>query len=163
MNAKLFRDSLFSKSKIRSAHHKNNDFTTAFVSTIAPADAISLRCNHSTRHLKCEPRRRETMKFAPAKKIRDFGCPNPSPASIFSKISSFRNFGVMHQPCLATYNFFVSQRLAVILSENQIQTYCSCMISTLVRNSTFSIAKIRAEDGRVTVLYKLIRVSNCPC
>ena len=51
----------------------------------------------------------------------------------------------------ATYNVFVSQRLAVILSENQIQTYCRCMISRLFPNSIFSIAKIRSKGRKFIV------------
>ena len=37
------------------------------------------------------------MKFAPAKKFHQIWWSNPSPASIFSKISNFRNSGVMHR------------------------------------------------------------------
>ena len=96
MFAKLFRYAFLSATQIRPKGRNSIDCTNAFVRASAPANAISLRCNHSTRHLKYEPRRREAMKFAPAKKIRDLWCPNPSPTSIFSKISSFRNFGVMH-------------------------------------------------------------------
>ena len=96
MGKRNFRDPLISTLEILSKGRKSIHRTSAFVSAIAPAGAISLRCNHSKRHLKYEPWRRKAMKFAPAKKIRDFGCPNPSPASIFSKKSCFRNFGVMH-------------------------------------------------------------------
>ena len=121
MITKLVRDSLFWIEEIDREHRKIPHRTTSIRQATVPADAISLRCNHSTRHLKYEPRRREAMKFAPAKKIHDFLCPNPSPASIFSKISSFRDSGAMHNPGVGTYNFFVSQRLAVILSENKVK------------------------------------------
>ena len=95
---------------------------------------------------KYEPRRREAMKFAPAKKIRDFGWPNPSPASIFWKISSFRNFGVMHHRWLATYNFLDLQRPAVILSEYQLRTMCDNMARKLLRNPFVSITKTWSEN-----------------
>ena len=148
MFSKLFRDSCLSIAKIRPKGGKIIDCTSSFVWAIAPAGAISLRCNHSTKHLKYEPRRREAMKFAPAKKIRDLGRPNPSPASIFSKFSSFRNFGAMHHPSVGTYNLFVSQRLAVILSENKLQGYCTWMISKLFRDSFFSATKFRSKGPK---------------
>ena len=59
-------------SKINRENWKYPHRTTTIRQTIAPAGAISLRCNHSTRHLKYEPRRREAMKFAPARKFCDF-------------------------------------------------------------------------------------------
>ena len=46
----------------------------------------------STSHLEYEPRRREAMKFAPAKKIFRFSLPNPSPASIFHQIFQHLHF-----------------------------------------------------------------------
>ena len=51
------------------------------------------RCSHPTRHLKYQPRCREAMKFAPTKKIHEFWCPKPSPASIFPKKTNFRKLG----------------------------------------------------------------------
>ena len=75
---------------------KSMDCTSAFVRAMAPADAIHLRCNHSTKHLKDEPRRREAMKFAPAKKIRDFWCPNP-----FTSFNIFENFKFSEFRCRA--------------------------------------------------------------
>ena len=68
----LFRVSSFGIKKLDREHRKTIDRTTSIRQAIAPADAISLRCNHSTRHLNLEPRRRETMKFAPAKKFGRF-------------------------------------------------------------------------------------------
>ena len=62
---------------------------------IAPAGAITLRCNHSTNHLNEEARRRKALKFAPATKFEHISYQNGPPASIFSKISSFRDFGAM--------------------------------------------------------------------
>ena len=100
MISRLFRNSTVSIAK--SGPKVENLPFAQFQSSgqLPPADVIYLRCNHSTRHLKCEPRRREAMKFALAKKIRDFCCPHPSPASIFSKNPSFRNVAVMHHPCV---------------------------------------------------------------
>ena len=80
MSRKRFQNTLASSTKIRSKDRKTPNCTNTIVWTIAPAGAISLRCNHSTGHLEYEPRRREAMKFAPAKKFHEFGLPNPSPA-----------------------------------------------------------------------------------
>jgi len=59
------------------------------------------------------------IEIAPANEIHHVRAPNGSDSSIFSKISSFGNFGVIDHRCVATYNFFVWQRLTVILSENK--------------------------------------------
>ena len=48
---KLFPDSSFWIRKIEREHRKTIDRTTSIRQAIVPADAISLRCNHSTRHL----------------------------------------------------------------------------------------------------------------
>ena len=42
--------------------------------------------------MKYEPRRREAMKFAPAKKICDFSWSETSPASLFHEIFENRDF-----------------------------------------------------------------------
>ena len=54
------------------------------------------------------------IEIAPASDFAGFGRPNPSPASIFSKILSFRNCRVHAPSCLDTYNFLDSQRPEVI-------------------------------------------------
>ena len=51
MIAKLFRNSIFPTKKSRYKSRKSIHCTSAIVRTIAPAGAISLRCNHSTRHI----------------------------------------------------------------------------------------------------------------
>ena len=160
--AKLFRDPSISCSEIRSKGRKSIHHTSAFVWVIAPADAIPLRCNHSTKHLQYEPRRREAIKFAPAKKIRDFRCPNPSPTSIFSKFSNFRNFGVIHH--LAWHGIFFrfatagrhtfTKRNSNILKLFGYKFFQGCILFG-TENST--------QTSKTYTLYKRIRVSNCPC
>ena len=49
---KLFRDSLFWSKKIDREDRKRIDCTRSIRQAIAAADAISLRCNHSTRHVR---------------------------------------------------------------------------------------------------------------
>ena len=47
--------------------------------------------------------------------------------------------------CLCTYSFFVSQRPAVILSENEIQTPADTTISKLFQNTSFMVTKTMVE------------------
>ena len=54
-------------------------------------------------------------------------------------------FPVHGTGCLAPYNFFVSQRPAVILSENEIQTPADKMIWTEFLITSFSISKIELK------------------
>ena len=49
--AKLFQTSQFTVAKNRVKMRKRPDRTTAFRGAIAPADDITLRCNHSTSHV----------------------------------------------------------------------------------------------------------------
>ena len=48
---KLVQDSSFWIEEIDREHRKNPHRTTSIRQAIVPADAISLRCNHSTRHV----------------------------------------------------------------------------------------------------------------
>ena len=50
--AKLFRIKSFTVTKIKVKFRKHPDRTTAFRGTIARADDITLRCNHSTSHVR---------------------------------------------------------------------------------------------------------------
>ena len=50
-------------------------------------------------------------------------------------------FPVHGTGCLCTYNFLVSQRPAVILSENKIQTPADTTISKLFQNTSFMVTK----------------------
>ena len=52
--------------------------------------------------------------------------------------------------CLVTYNFFVSQRPAVILSENKIQTPADTTISKLFQNTSFMVTKVMVEVRKRT-------------
>ena len=47
--------------------------------------------------------------------------------------------------CLVTYNFLDSQRPAVILSENEMQTPADTTISKLFQNTSFMVTEIKVE------------------
>ena len=48
----LFQNTQFTVTKIRAKVRKPMDRTTAFRRAIAPVDDITLRCNHSTNHVR---------------------------------------------------------------------------------------------------------------
>ena len=52
----------------------------------------------STNHLEYEPRRREAMKFAPAKKFHGISCPKRSPTSSKHEKSEFSKFSKICSP-----------------------------------------------------------------
>ena len=54
-------------------------------------------------------------------------------------------FPVHGTGCLATYNFLVSQRPAVILSGNEIQTPADTTISKLFQNTSYMVTKTKVE------------------
>ena len=54
---------------------------------IAPADDITLRCNHSTSHVKSYVGAPQGIEIAPASEFHDFRSLSPPPASLFRKIS----------------------------------------------------------------------------
>ena len=51
----------------------------------------------------------------------------------------------MEPVAMVPYNFFVSQRPAVILSGNEIQTPAATTISKLFQNTSFMVTKIKVE------------------
>ena len=55
--------------------------------------------------LELKMRRRKALKFAPARKFEHISYQNGPPASIFSKISSFQNFGVMETDAWSRITF----------------------------------------------------------
>ena len=54
-------------------------------------------------------------------------------------------FPVHGTGCLDPYNFLDSQRPAVILSQNEIQTPADTMISKLFQNTSFMVTKMMVE------------------
>ena len=56
----------------------------------------------------------------------------------------------MEPAAMVPYNFFVSQRPAVILSGNEIQTPADTTISKLFRNTSFMVTKIMVEIRKPT-------------
>jgi len=59
-------------------------------------------------------------------------------------------FPVHGTGCLVTYNFFVSQRPAVILSGNEIQTPADTTISKLFQNTSFTVTEMTVEIRKPT-------------
>ena len=60
--SKLVTNTRFTVTKIMVKVRKHTDRTTAFRRAIAPADDITLRCNHSTNHVKSSLGRRKALK-----------------------------------------------------------------------------------------------------
>jgi hypothetical protein len=85
------------------------------------------------------------IEIAPASEFRDFRRLNPSPTSIYWKISWFSKFPVHGTGAMAPYNFFVSQRPAVILSENEIQTPADTTIFKCFQNASCLVTKIKVK------------------
>ena len=65
-----------------------------FRRAIAPADAITLRCNHSTSHMKSSVAAPQSIEIAPASEIHHVGAPNGSRTSFFGRNLDFRKFRV---------------------------------------------------------------------
>ena len=59
-------------------------------------------------------------------------------------------FPVHGTGCLGTYNFFVSQRPAVILSENEIQTPADTTIFKCFQNAPFMVTKVKVKVRKTT-------------
>ena len=62
---------------------------------IAPAEDITLRCNHSTSHVKWYVSAPQSIEIAPASEFHDFRGLSPPPASLFRKISWFSKIDLM--------------------------------------------------------------------
>ena len=125
-----------------------------------PADDITLRCNHLTNHVKWSVGAPQGIEIAPTKQFRDFRRLNPSPASICWKISRFWKNPPHGTGCLAPYNFFVSQRPAVVLWENGIQTPADTTIFKSFQNTSFMVTKamvkVRKRMDRTTAFRRTI-------
>ena len=89
-----------------------------------PGDGITRRQNHSTNHLRTRARS-ERPPARPEKYTEVLGESMSKQNFRFlksSKKSNFsNNFRLMGHRCLATYNFFISQRPELILWQNKIQ------------------------------------------
>ena len=111
----------FSISKINVKVPKRPNSTTPIRGAIAPAEDITLRCNHSTNHVKWCVGAPQGIEIAPANQFHDFkGLSFPS-AWFFFEIFMIFEIPPHDAGCVGPYNLFVSQRPAVILSENDIQ------------------------------------------
>ena len=71
-------------------------------------------------------------------------------AATLTSVNILENFMISKFPahgtgCLVTSNFFASQRPAVILSENEIQTPADRTISKVFQNTSFMIKKIKVK------------------
>ena len=105
LNKKNFWNPFVSISKNRSEDRQRPDSMASFRREIAPADAITLRCNHSTNHMGWSVGAPQGMEIKPANEFHEFKNLNPSAASIFSKIWSFQNFRLMDQVACARITF----------------------------------------------------------
>ena len=57
----------------------------------------------------------------------------------------------VHGPgCLVPYNFLDSQRPAVILSQNEIQTPADTMISKFFQDTSFTVTKMKVKVRKTT-------------
>ena len=67
----------------------------------------------------------------------------PEPLTSVNILENLMIFKILHHEhgCLGLYNFFVSQRPAVILSENEIQTPADRVILTEFATTSFPISK----------------------
>ena len=105
--SKCFQNTSCLFKKIKVKVRKRPDCTTTFRRAIAPADDITLRCNHSTSHLKWYVGAPQGIEIAPASEFREFRCLNPSPASIIWKISWFPNFRSMEPVACVRITFLI--------------------------------------------------------
>ena len=118
----------FSTSKIKVKVRKRPDHWSAFRGAIAPADDITLQVQPL--YESCEMKRGapQSIEIAPASEFHDFRTLSPNQRHFFLKISRFSKFGLMTTDAWMRITFFVSQRPAVILSENDIQAPADRMI-----------------------------------
>ena len=77
----------FSISKIKVKVPKRTNSVAPIRGALAPAEDITLRCNHSTSHVKRSVGAPQGIEIAPANEFYDFRSFNPPPASLFQKIS----------------------------------------------------------------------------
>ena len=64
--------------------------------------------------------------------------------------------------CVGSYNFFVSQRPALILSGNQIQTYSNRIITRNLHEQFWTTEKIKSKGRKFTHRTSPIRGANPP-
>ena len=77
----------FSASKIEVKDPKRMNSVAAIRGAIAPVEDITLRCNHSTSHVKRKMGAPQGIEIAPASEFHDFRGLSHPPASLFRKIS----------------------------------------------------------------------------
>ena len=95
MNLTEFLITSFSISKIEIKVPKRMNSRTPIRGAIAPAEDITLRCNHSSSHVKWSVGAPQGIEIAPASEFHDFRGLSPPPASLFPKISWFSKFDLM--------------------------------------------------------------------
>ena len=79
---------------------------------VHPRPGITLQANRSTNHLKYEPRRREAMKFAPARKFGNFVIESGHQRQYFMKFCKIDIF--MHDGLSSFSEFPVGRMLHLI-------------------------------------------------
>ena len=100
-----FPNSSVSRKQNAREHRKFTIGAWAFDSAIDPGAVFlyGVTTLRNTWNIRCGAARQWNSRQR--KKKHQFWCPNPSPASIFSKISNFRNFGVMPPVAWVTITF----------------------------------------------------------
>ena len=140
MNLTEFLITSFSISKNWLKVQKRPDCWRSIRGAIAPADDITLRCNHSTSHVKRSVGAPQGIEIAPANEFHDFRGLSPPPASLFRKISWFSKCGLMTTHACHRITFLF-RNVHVILSENDIQTPADRTILTEFWITSFSASK----------------------
>ena len=134
MGRRVFRDLCLAPKKNTPEGRKSTHRTSPIRGANPPADAITLRCNHSTSHVKGRSRAasgprqgaKNTQRYQERACLSNFFIFDLH-QKVHLFMTNFRNF--LHvDSSVGTYNFFISQRPALILSGNQIQTYSNRII-----------------------------------
>ena len=106
--------------------------------------------------------RRKTLKSRQRAILVNLEARTQSPASIFSKISTFRHHGCMRQGCLSVRSSSCGPRRALILGEDQARPSRSCLIL-----KDFHLKRLREsqkpETSKTYHRRKPLSSSNSPC
>ena len=102
------------------------------------------------------------IEIAPANEFHDFRSLSPPPASLFSEMFMIFEIRPHDHGCVAPYNFFVSQRPAVVLSENDIQTPADRTILSEFLITSCSTSKMNVKVPKRTNSVAPIRGAIAP-
>ena len=137
-----------SASKNRSEGRKRPDSMTGFRRTIAPADAITLRCNHSTSHVNekraaarhWNSRQRENLSILATKTVHQ--------RQYFRKFRVFKISVSWTTVAWSGITFSFRNAQSWYFQKTKPQTLCSCMIWRISWDPFVSTPKIRSKDRK---------------